>query len=72
MPNTTNAENMAALTIYDSVNDRFRASFKKGVRNPLIPTPKPITKNKTPTINNGMISVFLFLEVSSLLIILIK
>ena len=39
------------------------ASFRKGVRNPLIPTPNPITKNKIPTMSNGMNSVFHYLKI---------
>ena len=57
-PKTTKAEKIAAVTKYDSVTERFKASFRKGVRNPLIPTPNPITKNKIPTMSNGMNSVF--------------
>jgi len=39
---------------------RLKADFNAGIRNPLIPTPNPITKNMTPTSINGMMVLFFF------------
>jgi hypothetical protein len=71
-PKIKNAEKMAAVTKYDCVTVRLSALCKKGVRNPLIPTPNPITKNNIPISKSGINKVLCLPDVLFVIVLSFK
>ena len=65
-PKIRNAEKMAAVTSHD------RTLCKKGVRNPLIPTPNPITKNNIPISKGGINKVLCLPDVLFVIVLSFK